>query len=87
MIIFFQRKRTKATSSSAFIGMDEDDSSESSDLDVEKGNSQGNHPPNSIEDDIIFEEHLLDGLSNWLDRLFEGSTQRYRIQFWPEHMK
>ncbi|XP_071042785.1 dnaJ homolog subfamily C member 16 [Parasteatoda tepidariorum] len=36
---------------------------------------------------IVFEEHLLDGLSNWLDRLFEGSTQRYYIQYWPDNMK
>jgi len=27
---------------------------------------------------------LLDGLQNWLDRLFEGSTYRYHINYWPE---
>ena len=26
----------------------------------------------------------LDGLSNWLDRLFEGTTQRYYINYWPD---
>ncbi len=26
----------------------------------------------------IFEDQLLDGLQNWMDRLFEGSTYRYR---------
>jgi DnaJ family protein C protein 16 len=36
---------------------------------------------------IVFEEHLLDGLSNWLDRLFDGTTQKYHIQYWPDHMK
>lgn len=36
---------------------------------------------------IVFEEHLLDGLPNWLDRLFDGTTQKYHIQYWPEHMK
>lgn len=36
---------------------------------------------------ILFEEHLLDGLSSWLDKLFEGTTKRYYIQYWPECMK
>ncbi|KAH9634817.1 hypothetical protein HF086_012231 [Spodoptera exigua] len=29
-------------------------------------------------------ENLLDGLENWLDRLFEGSTHRYYINYWPD---
>lgn len=33
---------------------------------------------------ILLEENLLDGCSNWLDRLFEGSTHRYFINFWPD---
>ena len=32
----------------------------------------------------IFEDQLLDGLQAWLDRLFEGSTYRYHINYWPE---
>ncbi|XP_028968936.1 dnaJ homolog subfamily C member 16 [Galendromus occidentalis] len=36
---------------------------------------------------ILFEEHLLDGLSSWLDKLFDGTTRRYYIQYWPECMK
>ena len=32
----------------------------------------------------IHQEELLDGLPLWLDRLFEGSTMRYYINFWPE---
>ena len=32
----------------------------------------------------IFEDQLLDGLQMWLDRLFEGSTYRYHINYWPE---
>ncbi|CAG0884028.1 unnamed protein product [Cyprideis torosa] len=36
--------------------------------------------------DILFLEHLLDGLPNWLDRLFEGSTTRYHINYWPDHI-
>ena len=30
------------------------------------------------------EESLLDGLPIWLDRLFEGTTRRYHVDFWPE---
>lgn len=33
---------------------------------------------------ILLEENLLDGLSNWLDRLFEGTTHRYYINYWPD---
>lgn len=32
----------------------------------------------------IFEDQLLDGLQTWMDRLFEGSTYRYHINYWPE---
>jgi len=67
-----------------------EDTSESETEDVEAGNLI-RRSELTIEEDkltsIVFEEHLLDGLSNWLDRLFEGTTQRYHIQYWPEHMK
>lgn len=36
------------------------------------------------EPSILLEENLLDGLSNWLDRLFEGTTHRYYINYWPD---
>lgn len=36
--------------------------------------------------DVLFLEHLLDGLPNWLDRLFEGSTQRYHVNYWPDYI-
>lgn len=29
-------------------------------------------------------DFALEGLSNWLDRLFEGTTQRYNINYWPD---
>lgn len=32
----------------------------------------------------LFTGDLLDGLENWLDRLFEGSTHRYYINYWPD---
>lgn len=39
------------------------------------------------EPQIISEDNLLDGLSNWLDRLFEGTTQRYYVNYWPDFCK
>lgn len=53
----------------AFLGMDSDDSDASTDISEPK---------------ILLEENLLDGLSNWLDRLFEGTTHRYYINYWPD---
>lgn len=45
--------------------------------------------PNSTSDteEVVFENNLLDGLSDWLERLFEGTTHRYNIQYWPDNMK
>lgn len=36
------------------------------------------------EEEVLYQDNLLDGLPNWLDRLFEGTTQRYHINYWPE---
>lgn len=55
----------------AFLGLESDDSSDQA--------------PEVIDDPkILLEENLLDGLSNWLDRLFEGSTHRYFVNYWPD---
>ncbi|GFR00470.1 dnaJ homolog subfamily C member 16 [Trichonephila clavata] len=67
-----------------FIGF-EDSNSDSENSDVEAAKLSKNDA--DIYGSIVFEEHLLDGLSNWLDRLFEGSTRRYHIQYWPDNMK
>lgn len=53
----------------AFLGME-------SESDTDSGESDGSK--------ILLEENLLDGLSNWLDRLFEGTTHRYYINYWPD---
>ena len=49
-------------------------------------NTSGGKPPllDSPDHLPIFEDQLLDGLQMWLDRLFEGSTYRYHINYWPE---
>lgn len=56
----------------AFLGLESDESSDA-------GND-------ALDDTskILLEENLLDGLSNWLDRLFEGSTHRYFVNYWPD---
>lgn len=81
----------------AFMGFDSDeleDSGSDCERDVER------QPVNPVANDLgpasrnplldspdhlpIFEDQLLDGLQMWLDRLFEGSTYRYHINYWPE---
>lgn len=37
-----------------------------------------------MQSDVLYQDKLLDGLPMWLDRLFEGSTQRYYINYWPD---
>ncbi|XP_022125250.1 dnaJ homolog subfamily C member 16 [Pieris rapae] len=60
------------------------------DIDPEAGAFIGftTDPDSSDEDSydppILLQENLLDGLENWLDRLFEGSTHRYYINYWPD---
>ncbi|XP_047988249.1 dnaJ homolog subfamily C member 16 [Leguminivora glycinivorella] len=46
---------------------------------TERDSSSDEAPPSPL-----LEENLLDGLENWLDRLFEGSTHRYYINYWPD---
>lgn len=53
----------------AFLGLNSD----SEDTDIDDSDTK-----------ILLEENLLDGLSNWLDRLFEGTTHRYYINYWPD---
>ncbi|KAF2899439.1 hypothetical protein ILUMI_06735 [Ignelater luminosus] len=43
-----------------------------------------NSDSSESDDEILLEGNLLDGLPNWLDRLFEGTTKRYHINYWPE---
>jgi len=82
-----QRRRQNNNNGAAFIGFEE---SESENDDIEAGNlirQESLETEDERLNNIIFEEHLLDGLAGWLDKLFEGTTQRYHIQYWPDHMK
>jgi DnaJ family protein C protein 16 len=70
----------------AFMGFDDSEMDGSdSEPDVEGQRVQPKVPILNEPDNLpIFEDQLLDGLQNWLDRLFEGSTYRYHINYWPE---
>ncbi|XP_049866727.1 dnaJ homolog subfamily C member 16 [Pectinophora gossypiella] len=46
--------------------------------------SSGDDAPPRRPAQPLLQENLLDGLENWLDRLFEGSTHRYYINYWPD---
>ncbi|XP_014481726.1 PREDICTED: dnaJ homolog subfamily C member 16 [Dinoponera quadriceps] len=63
-------QRPEDAEAGAFIGFD---SSNDSDMSQDEG---GNN--------VLYQDNLLDGLPMWLDRLFEGLTQRYYINYWPE---
>ncbi|CAG7836807.1 unnamed protein product [Allacma fusca] len=64
-----------------FLGFeDSDDSDTAPDLERGPRTLQLENPGSGI----LFTNHLLDNLSNWLDRLFEGSTHRYHVNYWPE---
>ncbi|KAH7956844.1 hypothetical protein HPB52_012858 [Rhipicephalus sanguineus] len=80
--------KKKKESAGDFVGL-EDSSSGSETSDVESGRllARSEETDSDMYGSILFEEHLLDGLPNWLDRLFEGTTKRYYIQYWPECMK
>merc|ERR1712179_56683 len=74
-------------SAGAFMGFDSDiEDSSDGEVDIEGQNPNGIKPAllDSPDHLPIFEDQLLDGLQMWLDRLFEGSTYRYHINYWPE---
>ncbi|XP_013775072.1 dnaJ homolog subfamily C member 16-like isoform X2 [Limulus polyphemus] len=82
---FKQSKKVDGISGD-FMGFEES-YSESESSDIEAGGFLKREDDDVESYNILFQEHLLDRLSNWLDRLFEGTTQRYYIQYWPENMK
>ncbi|XP_043787548.1 dnaJ homolog subfamily C member 16 [Apis laboriosa] len=63
-------RKTDDAEAGAFIGFDS--SNESDVSEEENGNN------------ILCQDNLLDGLPMWLDRLFEGLTHRYYVNYWPE---
>jgi len=79
-----QRLSTGGYRNGGFLGFDSDQSSDEENSDVEGRRHElptttPEQPPS-----ILFTSHLLDNLPNWLDRLFEGTTHRYHINYWPD---
>lgn len=71
------------TASGAFMGFDSEDEISDTETDVERATAPA--PVLDSPDHLpIFEDQLLDGLQAWIDRLFEGSTYRYHVNYWPE---
>ena len=64
------------------MGFDENSSDSDPELDPEQNLRRRLIDDN--ESNKTKEDKLLDGLPLWLDRLFEGSAQRYYIRTWPE---
>ncbi|KAL3269506.1 hypothetical protein HHI36_008572 [Cryptolaemus montrouzieri] len=52
--------------------------------DPESGAFIGFDSSSESDEEVLLEENLLDGLPNWLDRLFEGTTRRYHFNYWPD---
>lgn len=67
----------------SFMGFEDSVSEDSDDSDIEQG-SRIEQNGGDRYSQVIFQENLLDGLPNWLDRLFEGTTHRYYINYWPD---
>lgn len=53
-------------------------------MDGEESDESDQYANGDVDANILLEENLLDGLSNWLDRLFEGTTQHYYVNYWPD---
>merc|ERR1712008_255229 len=79
--------RFSNTNSGSAMGFDDNSDSEQEldpEQNVRKRNVQEGNEHRTGDNRKSMQEHLLDGLPLWLDRLFEGSTQRYYINYWPE---
>ncbi|XP_071446764.1 dnaJ homolog subfamily C member 16 isoform X1 [Hetaerina americana] len=69
----------------AFMGFDTSESDDTETSDLEQGDKQLEEEPLLDKySNVVFQGNLLDGLPNWLDRLFEGSTHRYYVNYWPD---
>ncbi len=69
-------------SAAAFMGFDSDDEDEN-DSEVGGGLRRRTFEQRAGQRDIQT-DNLIDALPLWLDRLFEGSAQRYYVNYWPE---
>lgn len=66
-----------------------DDLSESETSDIESGNllNEKQKPFYCRRTNFLIDDFLLDGLEDWLDKLFSSKTIKYFINYWPTQMK
>nr|CAG4640775.1 EOG090X049L [Eulimnadia texana] len=77
--------QSQSLNDGAFMGFESEESS--SDSDIERGDPSMEKPlinEGPLRDLPLPMESLLDGLPNWLDRLFEGTAHRYYVNYWPD---
>ncbi|CAL4126146.1 unnamed protein product, partial [Meganyctiphanes norvegica] len=77
----------RSSISGDFMGFSDNESDSTSDVedgDKKKDSIASDKPLLNYYSKVLFEEQLLEGLNNWLDRLFEGTTIRYHINYWPD---
>lgn len=82
-----RRRHGHSSISGDFMGFSDNDSESDSDVeagDARKDSVASDKPLLNYYSNILFEDQLLEDLSNWLDRLFEGTTHRYHINYWPD---
>lgn len=79
--------------SDAFLGLNEESESDFDDEDratddLESAPTDLNirSAPLSSNNPAVVEK-LLDGLSIWLDKMFDGLTKKFSIDSWPENLK
>ncbi|VDM48912.1 unnamed protein product [Toxocara canis] len=70
-----------------FLGFDDDGEEESSSEDSDSEKATHEEVQALRKGYQLKLEDVLNGLPNWLDRLFEGSIRRYYIPEWPDNLK
>ncbi|XP_068204151.1 dnaJ homolog subfamily C member 16 isoform X3 [Palaemon carinicauda] len=82
-----RRRAPRSGISGDFMGFSDNETESDSDIesgDKRKDSAASDKPLLNYYSNILFEEQLLEGLTMWMDRLFEGSTFRYHINYWPD---
>ena len=65
-----------------------EDISESETSDIESGNLLNEKQnPFNLRKIVLIDDLLLEGLIDWLDKLFNSKTHKYFINYWPNQMK
>lgn len=69
------------------FGLDSDDDIDPGQLSMYDSSDNKSHRSGHRTNEVLLESELLDGLLNWLDRLFEGSLARHQLVDWPANMR